>query len=65
MDKLECNTNYFKAGMKKGGFNIVKGDSAILPVMLCDNKLTKTMVNESLKGGVYVNYIPFSSHYKS
>ena len=32
-DKLEWNTNYFKEGMTKAGFDIVKGDSAI--VQLC------------------------------
>jgi glycine C-acetyltransferase len=26
-DKLEWNTKYFKAGMKKAGFDIVDGDS--------------------------------------
>jgi len=33
-DKLEENTNYFKIGMKKAGFDIIDGDSAIVPVML-------------------------------
>ena len=32
-DKLEWNTNYFKEGMKKAGFDIIDGDSAIVPVM--------------------------------
>src|SRR6187551_1281086 len=32
-DKLEWNTNYFKDGMKKAGFDIIDGDSAIVPVM--------------------------------
>ena len=41
-DKLEWNTNYFKAGMKKAGFDIVEGDSAIVPVMLYDAKLSQT-----------------------
>ncbi len=38
-DKLEWNTNYFKSGMTEAGFDIVKGDSAIVPVMLYDAKL--------------------------
>ncbi|PVX46083.1 2-amino-3-ketobutyrate coenzyme A ligase [Flavobacterium sp. 103] len=53
-DKLEWNTNYFKAGMKKAGFDIVEGDSAIVPVMLYDAKLAQNMANELLKEGVYV-----------
>ena len=53
-DQLEWNTNYFKAGMKKAGFDIVDGDSAIVPVMLYDAKLSQNMANELLKEGIYV-----------
>lgn len=53
-DKLEWNTNYFKEGMKKAGFDIVDGDSAIVPVMLYDAKLAQIMANELLKKGIYV-----------
>jgi glycine C-acetyltransferase len=53
-DKLEWNTNYFKAGMKKAGFDIIDGDSAIVPVMLYDAKLSQNMANELLKKGIYV-----------
>nr|WP_315172764.1 glycine C-acetyltransferase [uncultured Flavobacterium sp.] len=53
-DQLEWNTNYFKEGMIKAGFDIIDGDSAIVPVMLYDAKLAQTMANELLKNGVYV-----------
>ncbi len=53
-DKLESNTNYFKEGMKKAGFDIIDGDSAIVPVMLYDAKLAQTMASELLKEGIYV-----------
>jgi len=53
-DKLEWNTNYFKNGMKNAGFDIIDGDSAIVPVMLYDAKLSQTMANELLKEGIYV-----------
>lgn len=53
-DQLESNTNYFKAGMKKAGFDIIDGDSAIVPVMLYDAKLSQVMANELLKKGIYV-----------
>ena len=53
-DQLEWNTQYFKEQMKKAGFDIVSGDSAIVPVMLYDAKLAQTMAGELLKKGIYV-----------
>lgn len=53
-DQLEWNTNYFKDGMKKAGFDIIDGDSAIVPVMLYDAKLSQIMADELLKKGIYV-----------
>jgi glycine C-acetyltransferase len=53
-DKLEWNTNYFKAGMKAAGIDIIDGDSAIVPVMLYDAKLSQIMADELLKKGIYV-----------
>lgn len=53
-DTLEVNTNYFKTEMKKAGFDIIDGDSAIVPVMLYDAKLAQVMANELLKKGIYV-----------
>lgn len=53
-DKLEENTKYFKEGMTKVGFDIVKGDSAIVPVMLYNAKLSQEMANLLLEEGIYV-----------
>ena len=53
-DTLEWNANYFKKGVKDSGFDIVDGDSAIVPVMLYDAKLSQTMANMLLKEGIYV-----------
>jgi len=53
-DTLAWNTNYFKEGMTKAGFDIVKGDSAIVPVMLYDAKLSQDMANMLLEEGIYV-----------
>ncbi len=53
-DKLQRNTEYFKTGMKKAGFDIIDGDSAIVPVMLYDAKLSQKMSEMLLKKGVYV-----------
>lgn len=53
-DKLQKNTNYFKTEMKKAGFDIIDGDSAIVPVMLYDAKLSQQMANLLLEKGIYV-----------
>ncbi|MBT8253638.1 MAG: glycine C-acetyltransferase [Flavobacteriaceae bacterium] len=53
-DKLEWNTNYFKSGVKAAGFDVIDGDSAIVPVMLYDAKLSQTMANMLLEEGIYV-----------
>lgn len=53
-DQLEWNTTYFKKGLKVAGFDIVDGDSAIVPVMLYDAKLSQIMANKLLNEGIYV-----------
>ncbi len=53
-DKLQENTAYFKKGIKNAGFDIVDGDSAIVPVMLYDAKLSQDMANKLLERGIYV-----------
>lgn len=53
-DKLEENTNYFKKGLKEAGFDIIDGDSAIVPVMLYDAKLSQRMADMLLEEGIYV-----------
>lgn len=53
-DKLEWNTNYFKAGLRKAGIDFIDGDSAIVPVMLYDAKLSQIMAEELLRKGIYV-----------
>ncbi len=53
-DKLQWNTNYFKTRMKDAGFDIIDGDSAIVPVMLYDAKLSQNMADELLNEGIYV-----------
>ena len=53
-DKLAENTAYFKKGMKEAGFEIIDGDSAIVPVMLYDAKLSQQMADMLLEEGIYV-----------
>ncbi|MBD0779938.1 glycine C-acetyltransferase [Maribacter sp. ANRC-HE7] len=53
-DKLQSNTEYFKKGLKEAGFDIIDGDSAIVPVMLYDAKLSQRMADLLLEEGIYV-----------
>lgn len=53
-DKLAENTSYFKKGMNAAGFDIIDGDSAIVPVMLYDAKLSQQMADMLLEEGIYV-----------
>ena len=51
---LDRNTAYFKKGMKALGFDIIDGESAIVPVMLYDAKLSQEMAERLLEKGIYV-----------
>ena len=53
-DRLAKNTSYFKKEMKQAGFDIIEGDSAIVPVMLYDAKLSQQMADMLLEEGIYV-----------
>lgn len=53
-DQLQQNTAYFKKGIKHLGFDIIDGDSAIVPVMLYDAQLSQTMADRLLEEGIYV-----------
>ena len=53
-DKLEANVNRFKAGVKAAGFDFKDGDSAIVPIMLYDAKLSQVMADRLLEEGIYV-----------
>ncbi len=53
-DKLESNVKYFKKGIVDAGFEIRDGDSAIVPIMLYDAKLSQEMASMLLAEGIYV-----------
>jgi len=53
-DKLERNIHQFKTGIKAAGFEIKDGDSAIVPVMLYDAKLSQQFADKLLDEGIYV-----------
>ncbi|MGE0397623.1 MAG: glycine C-acetyltransferase [Kofleriaceae bacterium] len=53
-DKLEANTERFRAGMQKAGLSIRPGTHPIVPVMLGDAKLAVDMAQRLLAHGIYV-----------
>ncbi|MFY7707307.1 MAG: glycine C-acetyltransferase [Flavobacteriales bacterium] len=53
-DKLERNIQQFKKGIREAGFEIKDGDSAIVPVMLYDAKLSQDFADRLLEEGIYV-----------
>lgn len=53
-NKLMDNTRYFKKGLQDAGFDIIDGESAIVPVMLYDAKLSQEMASRLLEKGIYV-----------
>lgn len=54
IDKVQKNTDYLKKGLKNAGFDIIDGESAIVPVMLYDAKLAQKMAAMLLEKGIYV-----------
>jgi len=54
IEKVQSNTAYFKKEMQELGFDIVDGESAIVPVMLYDAKLSQQMADMLLEEGIYV-----------
>ena len=53
-DKLMDNTRYFRSKLEKLGFDVLEGETAIVPVMLYDAKLASDFANEMLVEGIYV-----------
>lgn len=52
-DQLEENTKYFKKAIVEAGFDIVKGDSPIIPIMLYDAALSQKFADGLLEEGIY------------
>jgi glycine C-acetyltransferase len=53
-EKLKSNAIYFRKGLQDLGFNLKPGVHPIIPVMLGDAKLAKSMADKLLSEGVYV-----------
>jgi len=52
--KTMANAQYFRAKMEAAGFDMVKGNTAIVPVMIYDAPLAVQFANELLQEGIYV-----------
>jgi glycine C-acetyltransferase len=52
--KLRDNSAFFRAGLEKAGFRVLPGDHPIIPVMIGDSALAKTLADRLLGEGVYV-----------
>jgi glycine C-acetyltransferase len=53
-DKLESNTQYFRARMKEAGFDIKPGEHPIVPIMLYDAVVAQEFAARLLDEGIYV-----------
>ena len=53
-DKLEENTKYFREKMTANGFDILRGDHPIVPIMLGDAKLAHDFARDMLEKRIYV-----------
>ena len=53
-DKLESNTKLFRKGMAESGFEILKGEHPITPIMIGDAKAAAQLAENMLSRGIYV-----------
>ena len=53
-DRLEANTQRFRAAMTEAGFDIKPGDTPIVPIMLGEARLAVGMADRLLAEGIYV-----------
>lgn len=53
-NQVMLNANRFRSQMEAAGFDLVKGDTAIVPVMIYNEPMAIRFADELLKEGVYV-----------
>ena len=53
-DRLEENTRFFREALTSKGFDIKKGSTPIVPIMLGDAKLAHDVAHDMLAEGIYV-----------
>jgi glycine C-acetyltransferase len=54
IQRVHDNSAYFRQGLEKLGFTLLPGEHPIVPVMIGDAKLAKTMADALLAEGIYV-----------
>ncbi|HOV65050.1 MAG TPA: glycine C-acetyltransferase [Spirochaetia bacterium] len=54
MVRLKENAAYFRKRITEAGFNVLPGETAIVPVMLNDESLAHAMADRLLEEGIYV-----------
>lgn len=52
-DKLEENAKFWRAGLENAGFDLVDGETPIVPVMLYNAKLSQDMSRDLFERGIY------------
>ena len=52
-DKLEENTKFWRAGLEEAGFDLVPGETPIVPIMLYNAKLSQDMSRDLYDRGIY------------
>ncbi len=52
-DKLEENTKFWRAGLEEAGFDLVEGETPIVPIMLYNAKLSQDMSRDLYEKGIY------------
>ncbi len=53
--RLHANARKMREGLKNIGFNIIPGDSAVVPIIVGDDVLALTFTMELYRAGVFVN----------
>lgn len=59
VQRLRDNVAYFRAGLKRLGFNPLEGESAIVPIIVGDTAFAIAMSDKLLKRGVFVTGFGF------
>ena len=53
-ERTLSNAHYFRSEMEKAGFDLVKGETAIVPVMIYDEPKAVALADRLLQAGIYV-----------
>lgn len=52
-DKLEENTKFWRKGLQEAGFDLVEGETPIVPIMLYNAKLSQDISRDLYQRGIY------------